>query len=80
MILKRNPRILLSLLVLTFTFSCKTVVNLPATFVMEHKEESMPVWVHGNEKSEYIILAVHGGPGSNVLDLETSMVELAFEK
>lgn len=42
--------------------------NPKATIAVFTNKETMPVWVHGNENSGYIILAVHGGPGSNVLD------------
>ena len=38
------------------------------SFTVTNKEEKMPVWVHGKSDAKYILLAVHGGPGSDVLD------------
>ena len=77
---KFTLRNFLILFVLTLTFSCKTTITPTATFVEENKEEAMPVWIHGNEDSKYIILAVHGGPGSNVLDFRDYMGGKGFRK
>jgi pimeloyl-ACP methyl ester carboxylesterase len=41
------------------------------TFTIFNNKETMPVWVNGNENSNYLILAIHGGPGSDVLDFRT---------
>lgn len=51
-----------------------------ATFVVNNAEESMPVWVNGNSNSKSIILVMHGGPGSDVLDFRTYKDGLAFKK
>jgi pimeloyl-ACP methyl ester carboxylesterase len=54
-------------------FSCdmNNGFNPEPTFTITTNEETMPIWVHGNENSNYLILAVHGGPGSDVLDFRT---------
>lgn len=67
-------------LISIFMFSCKTAVTPTATFLIKHKEETMPVWIHGNTQSKYIILAVHGGPGSNVLDFREYKGGIGFRK
>lgn len=41
------------------------------TFKISNKEATMPVWVHGKSDANYILLAVHGGPGSDILDFRT---------
>ncbi|MCD0467205.1 alpha/beta fold hydrolase [Flavobacterium sp. ENC] len=51
-----------------------------ATFVVNNAEENMPVWVHGNKESKSIILVMHGGPGSDVLDFRMYQDGLAFKK
>lgn len=50
------------------------------TFTVVNDEETMPIWVNGKEDSEYIILAVHGGPGSNVLDFRTYKEGTGFKQ
>ena len=50
------------------------------TFVVANRGEKMPVWIHGNENSNFIILAVHGGPGSDVLDFRTFSNGEGFKK
>lgn len=51
-----------------------------ATFVVKNAEESMPVWVNGNKNANAIILVMHGGPGSDVLDFRAYKDGLAFKK
>lgn len=76
--LKRINQIslLVFLLILSVSSSCdkddeEVVIEPTPTFIVENNEESMPVWVHGNNDADYLILAVHGGPGSDVLDFRT---------
>jgi pimeloyl-ACP methyl ester carboxylesterase len=80
----------LSLVALFFMSSCdkndsdvngKTNQITPKpTFVLNSNEESMPVWVNGNNDSQCVILVIHGGPGSDVLDFRTYKNGLAFKK
>jgi pimeloyl-ACP methyl ester carboxylesterase len=42
-----------------------------ATFFVTNNQETMPVWVHGKSDATCILLAVHGGPGSDVLEFRT---------
>lgn len=51
-----------------------------ASFVINNAEENMPVWVNGHKDSKAIILVIHGGPGSDVLDFRTYMDGVAFKK
>ena len=51
-----------------------------ATLVVKNAEENMPVWINGNKDSKFIILAVHGGPGSDVLDFINYQGGTAFKK
>ncbi|WP_316634314.1 hypothetical protein [uncultured Flavobacterium sp.] len=87
----KNSHYFFLLLGLTLAFtSCDkndSETNVPttqftptATLVVNNAEESMPVWVNGNKDSKCIILAVHGGPGSDVLDFKTYQEGIAFKK
>ncbi len=49
-------------------------------FSVINKSETMPVWLYGNYNSNYIILAVHGGPGSDVLDFRNYKEGLGFKQ
>ncbi|MFZ1495686.1 MAG: alpha/beta fold hydrolase, partial [Saprospiraceae bacterium] len=49
-------------------------------FSVINKSETMPVWLYGNYNSNYIILAVHGGPGSDVLDFRNYKGGLGFKQ
>jgi pimeloyl-ACP methyl ester carboxylesterase len=70
--------ILLLLTGISILFSCKKentdsnkISPTPSptpTFIVNNKEEQMPVWVEGKADATYIVLAVSGGPGSDVLD------------
>lgn len=51
-----------------------------ATLVVKNAEENMPVWVNGNKDSKFIILAVHGGPGSDALDFVNYQNGTGFKK
>ncbi|QZE15260.1 alpha/beta hydrolase [Halosquirtibacter laminarini] len=68
---------LLSIISITLLIACgggdKAVEKVypKATFEVTNAEETMPVWIHGNENSDFILLPVHGGPGSDVLDFRT---------
>ncbi|QZT38818.1 alpha/beta hydrolase [Halosquirtibacter xylanolyticus] len=68
---------LLSIISLTLLVACgggdKTAEKVypKATFEVTNAAETMPVWIHGKENSDFILLPVHGGPGSDVLDFRT---------
>jgi pimeloyl-ACP methyl ester carboxylesterase len=49
-------------------------------FSVTNKNETMPVSLFGNYSSNYIILAVHGGPGSDVLDFRNYKDGLGFKQ
>lgn len=71
-------------LVSTLSFSCTKAiyqtdnVEPEPTFFIENKTEKMPVWVYGKEDSKYIILPVHGGPGSEALDFRNYKGGIGF--
>lgn len=68
---------------MSFFVSCKknnNPVEQTKMFSVTNKNESMPVWLYGNFNSNYIILAVHGGPGSNVLDFRNYKDGLGFKQ
>lgn len=48
-----------------------TVITPTPTFTIVNNQETMPVWVHGKTDANCILLAVHGGPGSDVLEFRT---------
>lgn len=50
------------------------------TFTIVNRSETMPVWVYGKSNSQYLILAVHGGPGSDVLDFRNYQGGIGFKK
>lgn len=92
-VLLKNNYVNAAILALTlFTASCSksdsnsgadvstTKFSPTATLVVKNAEESMPVWVNGNKDSKFIILAVHGGPGSDVLDFLNYQNGTAFKK
>ena len=63
--------------------SCKKKnesVQQPDKFSITNKSETMPVWLYGNFNSNYIILAVHGGPGSDVLDFRNYKAGIGFKQ
>ncbi|MDC1105479.1 alpha/beta hydrolase [Prolixibacteraceae bacterium] len=68
---------LASFIALLLLFACggddKKVEKIyPETsFNVTNASETMPVWMHGKENSDFILLPVHGGPGSDVLDFRT---------
>lgn len=66
-----------------FFVSCKkdnNTVEQLKMFSVINKSETMPVWLYGNYNSNYIILAVHGGPGSDVLDFRNYKNGLGFKQ
>jgi pimeloyl-ACP methyl ester carboxylesterase len=65
-----------------FFVSCKKENNVEQIkmFSVINKTETMPVWLYGNYNSNYIILAVHGGPGSDVLDFRNYKEGLGFKQ
>ena len=92
-VLLKNNYVNAAILALTlFTASCSksdsdsggdvstTKFSPTATLVIKNAEENMPVWVDGNKDSKFIILAVHGGPGSDVLDFVNYQNGTAFKK
>lgn len=92
-VLLKNNYVNAAILALTlFTASCSksdsdsggdvssTKFSPTATLVVKNAEERMPVWVNGNKDSKFIILAVHGGPGSDVLDFVNYQNGTAFKK
>lgn len=54
--------------------------NPAETFRVVNAEETMPVWVYGKADANRIILAVHGGPGSDVLDFRNYQNGIAFKQ
>lgn len=50
------------------------------TFIVSHKEEQMPIWVEGKADAPFILLAVHGGPGSDVLDFRNYQNGTGFKE
>ncbi len=73
-------------LVITLTlWSCKKSDQFDgfspeANFTVTNKEETMPVWVYGKNDAKYIVLAVHGGPGSDALDFRNYQGGLGFKE
>ncbi|PIF45505.1 pimeloyl-ACP methyl ester carboxylesterase [Chryseobacterium sp. 52] len=47
---------------------------------VEHDEEKMPVWFYGKSNSNTVILMVHGGPGSDIMDYRNYKGGTAFRK
>lgn len=75
-----------SVLVIIFFGACKkentdptTILPTP-TFIVSNKEEQMPVWVEGKADANTILLAVHGGPGSDVLDFRNYQNGTGFKE
>lgn len=63
----------LTIIIACFAFlSCEneytTSNKISDSLKIKNNQATMPVWVNGKKDSKYIILAVHGGPGSDVLD------------
>lgn len=77
-------RLLLASLVV-FALACTKKDDAPIitptpTFTVENNHETMPVWVHGKSDAGCILIAVHGGPGSDVLDFRTYQSGTGFKK
>jgi pimeloyl-ACP methyl ester carboxylesterase len=49
------------------------------TFTVVNAGETMPVWVEGKKDARVILLAVHGGPGSDVLDFRNHRGGTGFQ-
>ena len=56
------------------------IITPTPTFTVENNHETMPVWVHGKSDAGCILIAVHGGPGSDVLDFRTYQSGTGFKK
>jgi len=70
--------------ILVLLASCKkgksdSSITPSPTFTVANNQETMPVWVAGKADASVILLAVHGGPGSNVLDFKTCQNGIAFK-
>jgi len=79
-----TTRNILTLIFLSiFSISCDqltTSFTPKETFTVVHNEETMPVWVYGKSDAPYILLAAHGGPGSDVLDFRNYQNGVGFKK
>lgn len=74
-------RIFFVLLILFSFMNLKAqTINPAPTFTVVNSEETMPVWVYGNPDSGIILLAVHGGPGSDVLDFRNYLGGKGFRQ
>jgi len=55
-------------------------VKVAEKIIVLNKEEKMPVWLYGKANANTILVMVHGGPGSNVLDYRNLNQGLAFKR
>lgn len=57
-----------------------TATVIDDTVIVHHDEEDMPLWLHGKSTSNTVILIVHGGPGSDVMDYRNYKGGLGFRR
>lgn len=80
---KLKKIILLQIIITCYIFvSCKkeeVSINITSDmFKITNNQATMPVWVNGKTDSKYLLVAVHGGPGSDVLDFRNYKNGIGF--
>lgn len=71
---------ILTILIMSCGKNNFTKFDTQETFIVTNKEEKMPVWVKGKGDANAILLVVHGGPGSDVLDFRNYQKGKGFKE